>query len=141
MTFEQFQRYQEETFDAFCKAVIRNESANAHKEMDERAEKEIPFSCLSPSDLQSITTVDVYRPYRKKYHVRGNIVYVYDPTLGEILQHISPQRREVILLCYFLGFNDSEIGRLLHIDHKTVDYRRNAALQRLRELLEDGDYA
>lgn len=141
MTLEQFQRYQEETFDSFCKAIIRNESANAHNEIIKRAEKEVSFSCLSSDDLQSIKTVDDYRPYCKKYYVRGNVVCVNDPALGEILQHISPQRREIILLCYFLGFSDSEIGRLLHIDHKTVDYRRKAALRRLRELLEEMDNA
>lgn len=141
MTVEQFQRYQEETFDAFCKAVIRNESANAHKEMDQRAEREVPISSLAPSEIQSLQTVDIYRPYCKKYQVRGNIVCVYDPVLGEILQRISLQRREIILLRYFLGISDSEIGRLLHIDHKTVSYRRSAALQRLRELLEEMDNA
>ena len=121
IAIEQFQRYQEETFDAFCKAVIRNESANAHNEMDMRAEKEINLSCLSPTELQSIQTEDIYHTYCKQYHVRGNIVCVYDPTLGEILQHISPQ--------------------LLHINRRTVDNRRKAALQRLRELLEEVDDA
>lgn len=139
MTLEQFKRYQEETFDSFCKAVIRNESANAHNEIIARADKEVSFSSLSTSDLQAFKTVDDYRPYCRKYYVRGNVVCVYDPVLGEILQHISPQRREIILLCYFLGYSDSEIGRLLHIDHKTVDYRRNVALRRLRELLEGMD--
>lgn len=136
MTFEQFQRYQEETFDAFCKAVIRNESANAHNEMDMRAEKEINISSLSPSELQSFQTEDIYRTYCKQYHVRGNVVRVYDPILGELLQRISSQRREIILLCYFLGFSDSEIGQMLHINRRTVNNRRKAALQRLRELLE-----
>ena len=136
MTLEQFQRYQEETFDAFCKAVIRNESANAHNEINIRAEKEINFSSLSPSELQSFQIEDIYHTYCKKYHVWGNVVCVYDPTLGEILQHIAPQRRDIILLYYFLGFSDSEISQLLHIDRKTVDYRRKAALKRLRELLE-----
>lgn len=136
MTLEQHQRYQEETFDPFCKAVIRNESANAHNEMNAMSEKEINFSALSPSDLQSFQTEDVYRTYCRKYQVRENVISVYDPTLGEILQHVSPQRREIIFLYYFLGFNDSEIGQLLHINRRTVDYRRNAALQQLRELLE-----
>lgn len=141
MTLEQFHKYQEQTFDSFTKTTIRNESANAHNEIASRMEKEVSFSCLPHDDLQSFQTVDIYRPYRKTYHVRGNVVHVYDPTLGELLQHISPQRREVILLCYFLGLTDSEIGRLLHIDHKTVNYRRSAALQRLREFLEEMDNA
>lgn len=141
MTLEQFQKYQERSFDSFCKTSIHNESANAHNEISARAEKEISFSCLPDSDLQAYSTIDTYRPYRKTFYVRGYIVHVYDPALGETLQHISPQRREVILLCYFLGFSDSEIGHLLHIDHRTVDYRRSTALRRLKELLEDADNA
>ena len=141
MTLEQFHRYQEQSFDSFIKTTIRNESANAHNEIASRMKKEVSFSCLSHDDLQSFQNVDTYHPYRKTYRVRGNIVHVSDPTLGELLQQISPQRREVILLCYYLGFSDSEIGRLLHIDPKTVDYRRNAALRRLRELLEEMDNA
>lgn len=140
MTLEQFQRYQEQSFDSFTKITIRNESANAHNEIASRTEKEISFSCLSHDDLQSFQTIDKYRPYRKTFYAHGNIVHVYDPTLGELLQYISPQRREVILLYYFLGLTDSEIGCLLHIDHKTVNYRRNTALRRLRELLEGLDY-
>lgn len=140
MTFEQFQRYQEQSFDSFTKITIRNESANAHKEIALRAEKEISLSCLSNDDLQAFHTLDNYHPYCKTFQARGNIIHVYDPTLGKLLQYISPQRREVILLYYFLGLTDSEIGRLLHIDHKTVNYRRSTALRRLRELLEELDY-
>lgn len=106
MTPEQFQRYQEQTFDSFCKTVIRNESANAHNEIAARAEKEVTFSSLGESDLQSLQTVDTYRHYCRKYHVRGLVICVHDSTLGEILQHITPQRRDVVLLSYFLGFSD-----------------------------------
>lgn len=140
MTFEQFQRYQEQAFDAYFKKAVRNESINAHKEIMDRAEKEIPFSSLSQEELHSIATVDIYRPYCKKFFVRGNTIRVYDPILGDLLLHLSPQRREILLLGYFLGLNDYEIGRLLHIDHKTVDYRRTVALRRLKELIGDEDY-
>lgn len=140
MTLEQFYTYQEQTFDSFVKTTIRNESKNANREFAARAEKEINISCLSDSELQSFMSVDTYHPYCKIYRVRKKIVHVYDPTLGELLQYISPPRRDVILLCYFLELNDSEIGRLLHIDHKTVDYRRRSALQRLRELIEEAEH-
>lgn len=137
MTLEQFHRYHEESFDAFCKRVIRNESAKAHTKLNDRAEMESTFSDLSDTELNLFHTFDVYHPYRKTFPVRGYTVHVYDPTLGEILQHLSPQRRDVLLMGYFLGFNDNQISKLLHIDHKTVDYRRTEGLQRLKELLED----
>lgn len=104
MTIEQFQRYQEESFDAFCKTVIRNESANAHNELDSRSEKEIVFSALPPNDLHSLMTVDVYRPYCKKYRVLGNIVCVYDATLGGsfVAYHSESSRDYFVVL--FLRF-------------------------------------
>lgn len=110
MTLEQYQRYQEETFDAFCKAVIRNESANAHNEMNAMSEKEINFSALSPSDLQSFQTEDVYRTYCRKYQVRENVISVYDPTLGEILQHVSPN---VGKLSFYIIFSALTIPKLV----------------------------
>lgn len=63
------------------------------------------------------------------------------PALGEVLQYIAPPRRDVILLCYFLELSDAEIGRLLHINRKTVSYRRESALRKLKELLEGLDDA
>lgn len=137
MTLEQFQKYQKESFDAFCKSVIRNESAKAHAKLNYRAEIESTFSDLSDAELNLFHTFDDYHPYCKTFPVREYTVHVYDPTLGEILQHLSPQRRDVLLMGYFLGFNDNQISKLLHIDHKTVDYRRTEGLRRLKELLED----
>lgn len=40
MTLKQFYRYREESFDAFCKKVIRNAASSAHRKLDEKAEKE-----------------------------------------------------------------------------------------------------
>lgn len=92
---------------------------------------------ISDAELNLLHTVDVYQTYCKTFPVRGYLIQVYDPDLGEVLQRLSPQRRDVLLLGYFLGFNDYQIGRVLHIDHKTVDYRRTEGLRRLRELLKD----
>ena len=67
----------------------------------------------------------------------GVVVGKADPVIGEVLQYLTPQRREVILLYYFLDYNDAEIGRLLQIDNTTVQYRRHSALKQLKKLVED----
>lgn len=139
MTKEQFYTYQQQTFDSFSKTVIRNKSIDILREYALRAEKEVSLSDMPLHDLNELRITDTYHPYCKTYSVQGNLIRVYDPVLGELLQHISPQRRDVILLCYFLELSDTEIGRLLHIDHRTVAYRRSTALRRLRELLEGMD--
>ena len=43
MTLQEFYTLQEETFDSFCKTLIRNESINAHKEYAFRAQTETPY--------------------------------------------------------------------------------------------------
>lgn len=137
MTLEQFYRFHEESFDAFCKKVIRNAAFTAHQQLDEKAAREPNLSDISEAELDLLHTVDIYQTYCKTFPVQGYLIQVYDPDLGEVLQRLTPQRRDVILLGYFLGFNDYQIGRTLRIDHKTVDYRRTEGLRRLRELLED----
>lgn len=137
MTKEQFYLYQQQTFDSFAKKVIRNKSIDILREYSRRAEREVSLSEMPISDILGMSINDTYRTYCKIYNVRGNIVRIYDPDIGEVLQHITPQRRDVILLGFFMDYNDSEIGKLLSIDHRTVKYRRSAALRRLRELMED----
>ena len=123
MTREQFYTYQEQTFDAFTRKVIRNKSIDIFREYSRQARREVPLSVFSIDELGVQASVsDVYRPYSKDYYVQNQLVRVYDPLVGELLQNLPPQRREVILLYYFLDLNDAEIGRLLQIDNTTAKY-------------------
>ena len=88
MTLEQFYTYQEQTFDSFCKAVIRNESIDAFRELAHRREHEIEFSALSPKEIASLRAADSFDMYRKSFRVHGYIVEVCDRSLGEILDYI-----------------------------------------------------
>lgn len=90
---------------------------------------------LSEQEMGTLCTEDFYTLYCKTFFVKGMPINVYDQALGDVLQHLTPQRRDVILLSFFLGYSDSEIARILHISSHTVNDRRNAALRRLRELL------
>lgn len=139
MNIEQFQKYQEETFDAFCKAVMRNECIEAHRELAARAEREIQLSVLSESELAGHFTEDTYHPYCKSYVVQGNIVKIHNPALGEILASLSPQRRDIVLLHYYLDYSDAEIAKILKISNDAVRIRKRSTLRRLRELLEGID--
>lgn len=136
MTREEYNKQLVKTFIAFCRKVLRNEAINIHREMAARAKKEVPLSTLSPSELSKLSYEDTYHFYRKTYYVQGNPVHVNDPSLGEVLQYLSPQRRDVILLTYFLDYSDADIARLLRISSPTVNDRKHAALKRLKELLE-----
>ena len=56
--------------------------------------------------------------------------------LGEALHYILPNKRAVLLLSFFGGYNDIDISRLLGISLTSVARRKSSALIRLRALLE-----
>ena len=138
MTRDQFYTYLEQTFDSFFKTVATNKSIDILREYNRQMMREIPLDEMSPSDISKrASATDTYRLYSRPYHVRNYVVRVYDPDIGEVLQYLTPQRREVILLYYFLDLTDVEIGKLLHIDNTTAKHRRESALKQLKTLVED----
>ncbi len=137
MTIQEFELYQEQTFDSFCKETIHNEGVDAHRELENRAKREVQLSTFLPD---SFTTEDTYHPYRKVYPVLNFRITVRDRELGETLQFIIPQYRNILLLYYFLEYNDMEISRMLGISNDAVRIRRKAALRQLHTLLEDNPY-
>lgn len=138
MTREQFYTYLEQSLDSFIKTVARNKSIDILREYARQADRETPLSDLSPSEIGKCASVtDSYCLYSKPYKVCNYVIQVSDPVIGEALQYLTPQRREVILLYYFLELTDVEIGRLLHIDNTTAQYRRRSALKQLKKLVED----
>lgn len=141
MTLQQYYAYLEQTFDSFCKTVIRNKYLDILDEYAQKVRREQSIDTMSDRELSAFYVEDQYHPFCKVFSVKGIEIKVYDHTLAELLQYIPQDRRAVILLCFFLDLNDIEIGQILHIKSNTVKYRRNAALKRLRELLEGIDYA
>lgn len=141
MTFQQYCSYLEQTFDSYCKTVARNKYLDILDEYARKAKHEQSLDSMSDRELSALFVEDQYHPYCKVFTVKEFNIKVNDHTLAEILQYIPPERRAVILLCFFLDLNDTEIGQILHIKSNTVKYRREAALKRLRELLEEIHYA
>lgn len=140
MTREQFYTYMEQTFDSFTKSVIKSKSIDILREYSRQAAREVSLSDVSPADIERrASTTDTYRLYRRAYKVRNYVIHVYDPVIGELLQKLTPQRRDVILLYYFLDLNDVEVGKVLRIDNTTAKYRRITALERLKKMMEEQD--
>lgn len=136
MTLEQFYTYQEQTFDSFLYKLIKNESKNAKKEISRRAEHEISISQLMQDELSHISITDAHDIDKMTFYVRGNEITVNDILLGQAIAVLPPNRREVILLAYFMGKNDPQIGALLNLTPNAIRYRRKKSLQRLKDILE-----
>ena len=55
-------------FDAFCKAVLRNEARNYHRNKKRLLDREKSFSVLSLEELGQLTSVDHYPSEEFVFH-------------------------------------------------------------------------
>ena len=88
-------------------------------------------------DLQRVE--DTYVTYSRTYRVNGIDVTINDERIGEAIQFIMPNQRAVLLLSFFKEYSDMDIARLMKISHKTVAYRKDMAMKKLKALLEGMD--
>lgn len=136
MYTNEFLSYQENKFDSFCRVVIKNASSDNLRSKKRREALFLPLDALRDNYDGTETTEDSYITYLKTYRVKGIDIRIVDEQIGEALQYILPNQRAVLLLSYFREYKDSEIARLLGISHKTVAYRKQLALKKLKMLLE-----
>ena len=53
--------------------------------------------------------------------------------LKECLDELDRKEREIILLYYWWGYRDIEIGEILDESQQTINYRRHKTLKKIRE--------
>lgn len=123
-------------FDALSKAVLKYGARDYHRRLKNRRAHEVTFSELSEQDLAKLSVTDEYFKDAFSFSVLGHDVSVTDEQLAEALQTLSEDRRDIILLAFFLGMNDREIAEQLNFVRRTVADRRAKALQEIKKIME-----
>ena len=123
------------TFDAFCKKVLRNEARDYLDELARKRSHEISFSELPVEVMEQLSVCDDYFAEDRTFDVLGYIIQIASDELAEAIAALPKQKRDIILLSYFLDMTDREIAQLLHMVNSSVAYRRNATLKLLKELM------
>ena len=139
MYTDEFITYQENRFDSFCKVVIRNACSDNRRIQKRRADRYISLDEMHTSIFDIPQVEDNYVTYSRTYHVKGIDIVITDNRLGELMQYIMPNQRAVLLLSFFKDYSDIEIAKLMGISHKTVAYRKDMAMKKLKALLEGMD--
>lgn len=125
-------------FQKFCNTVLHNEACNAHDEIRRRRAKEVSFSDLALHEERQLYTLDKYfqkEEAEPRFHQAGK--EITPKLLLEAIRTLPEEKRDVILLYYFKGMTDAEIGKLLHTSRSTVQYRRTSSFEQLRRYLEE----
>lgn len=120
-------------FNGFCKRTLKNEAINAHRDIKKQQLYETVFSDLLPREESLLYTYDTYFADdidEKSFCVAGREITF--KLLSEALESLTEEKRDAILLYYFLGMNDAEIARICNVSRSTVQYRRKRAFELLK---------
>ena len=127
-------------FDCYCKRILKNEAINIQKHNQYMNSRQVSFSELTPEQLAQICTCDEYSSDYSRFKVLEYDIAVKDELLAEALQELPERKRDIILLSYFLDYNDVEIAELLNLVRSTVNDQRNKALKDLKNRMEGNQH-
>ena len=127
-------------FDCYCKRILKNEAINIQKHNQYMNSRQVSFSELTPEQLAQICTCDEYSSDYSRFKVLEYDIAVKDELLAEALQELPERKRDILLLSYFLDYNDVEIAELLNLVRRTVNDQRNKALKDLKNRMEGNQH-
>jgi RNA polymerase sigma factor (sigma-70 family) len=126
-----------QAFDSYIKKILKYAARDYYREKKKQGEREISLSGLTGEELTELAVTDKYFADEYAFDVLGWHIGVNDYELGEALSELPHDRREIVLLSYFLDMSDREIGERLELARSTVTYRRTSTLKQLKKRLEE----
>lgn len=123
------------TFDAFCKKVLRNEARDYLDELARKRNSEVSFSDLPVEAMTQLSACDAYFVESKTFGVLDYAVYIESDELADAVAALPIDKRDIILLSYFLEMPDGEIAKTLNMVRSSVAYRRAITLKLLKKLM------
>ena len=122
-------------FGSFCVKVLKNEARYIQREYARRRDQEKSLDELTASELEQISSEDKYFNDEHVFEVMGIPVVVTGNLLADAIAQLPEEKRNVILLSYFLGMSDREISERMNVVRQTISKRRLVTLNELRKYL------
>jgi len=123
-------------FCKFCLRVLKNEAINFHRETTRQRNRIKSLNELTGDEIIKLSVCDNYFNNEHIFKVLDKEIVVMGNALANAIRELPQHKRDIILLSYFAGLNDREIGEELGAKQQTISYRRISSLKKLKELLE-----
>ena len=120
-------RYQ---FESYCKRLLRNEKNYYVRKMRRIAEHETNLK-----EVDKLYTMDEYPVEYFQFSVDGETVEVRNELLANALTSLPSEKRDTVLLAYWLGKTDAEIAQRVNRAKSTVQYQRTRTLEKLKKYM------
>ncbi len=134
LSFER-RRYIEVLFDAFCRSVIKCSYQNNKIEEQLRENLLVPYDAVINCGKHFAYNGDEDIVPQQIFYIQEQAVPIRNAPLADALRYITPDKRDVVLMSYFMGYSDYRIAKEMRITATTVAYRKRCAVTRLREML------
>lgn len=128
-------------FNGFCKRALRHEAIDAFRERKQRRLHEKTFSDLTPQEESQLYAYDEYFAEdgaNKSFFVGGKEITAKQ--LADAIQRLPEEKKNAVLLYYFMDMSDQEIAELSDVPRSTVQYRRVSSMELLKRYLEGDIY-
>ena len=115
-------------FASFCRKILKCEKIDYYRERKYRAERELHLELFEDYEVERlIQTSDTYE------------IFVDNEYLKQALRKLPERYLKIILMYYFIGLNDVEIGRVFGKVRSTICEQRHRAIKMLYEFMESGE--
>ena len=119
-------------YDAFCKAVLRNEAKDYLREMGQQRDREKSLDALTQQELDKLSTVDYYPSDSYVFSSHGYDLLIDNELVAEAFANLPQQEQSILILHCVLDLADGEIGSLMGMSRSAVQRHRTSTLKQLR---------
>ena len=119
-------------FDAFCKAVLRNEAKDYLRELGRQRDREKSLEALTQQELNKLSTVDQYPSDSYIFSSHGYDLLINNELVAEAFASLPEQEQSILILHCVLEMADGEIGSLMGMSRSAVQRHRTSTLKQLR---------
>ena len=124
-------------YDAFCKAVLRNEAKNYLSEMARHRDREKSLEALPQAEMDKLCTLDEYPSASFVFSAFGYDLHIRDEQVAGAFATLTEQEQQILILHCVAAMADGEIGGLVGMSRSAVQRHRTKTLNELRQRLED----
>ena len=129
----EFQTTIENQFDYICKVAMEDERKDYLKALSRQCKRETLFCDMDDYTVNLFSSEDTYPSHFHTFEMDGFTVRIENSLLAEALESLDGKKRDVILRYYFLGFDDTEISKILEVNRSTIQRRRHAGLEFIKK--------
>lgn len=116
----EFQTTIENQFDYICKVAMEDERKDYFKALSRQCKRETLFCDMDDYSVNLFSSEDTYPSHFHTFEMDGFTVRIENSLLAEALENLDGKKRDVILRYYFLGFDDTEISKILEVNRSTI---------------------